>query len=576
MSSLSTSIASLSISSRSTTSRSQSHSNSQKDKLNFDEMSCLICKEKLTSNHLCLRQNSISLSEPLHSHPHQQISPISIPTDHEACHCYNNGTNNQMSSPNTCNNGDLDLLNDSRDMNLLEDCHPLISATSHQHHHNHHSHHAAVTSTANESQHQNSTLQTLIPADFNNSDHVNISNNLCSSSKNFKHELQEKIVKNTNPRQPKTSTFDPAKNLNSCDLSSMPASKGVQFINEPHVIFGENKFERKFNAGIKDSQLNLSYLETLDQPMVVEPKIRPKAKSYEDKRQVSSSNSDKFVSYRATRDPVNLAKLHRDSVKNIDLESPPRIQKQRSQPEGILDFSKVPTKQTETVPLQTTPNISREEANLRRSRRCSVAFDTKSTNSNFSYSSNSSHPQTTRTETALLGTPDYIAPEVLNHKPHDKAVDFWALGCCMYQFMIGIPPFSDQSVKQIFQRINDGNIEWPDGEVSNNKIDPTLQLDPKHGYAQQVSDPNSDELQYKYVIKNLLHFDPEKRAGIDFIKNSIFFTSKFNFENLLEEQPPFIPEPQANDDIAYFEIRNARRGIVMSPGPMNMMMGSEN
>merc|ERR1719436_1247043 len=121
---------------------------------------------------------------------------------------------------------------------------------------------------------------------------------------------------------------------------------------------------------------------------------------------------------------------------------PPSLSHQSSASENILDFS---GQNLKNVSFQPTP--------------------TRDSHLNLSVSSLRS-TFNTRTETALLGTPDYIAPEILSRKSHDKAVDFWALGCCMYQFMIGMAPFTDQTVKDIFRRIQEGKIDWPDGEVS--------------------------------------------------------------------------------------------------------------
>lgn len=53
----------------------------------------------------------------------------------------------------------------------------------------------------------------------------------------------------------------------------------------------------------------------------------------------------------------------------------------------------------------------------------------------------------------ILGTPDYLAPELLLKLGHGPAVDWWALGVCFYEFMTGIPPFNDETPQKVFDNI---------------------------------------------------------------------------------------------------------------------------
>lgn len=56
-------------------------------------------------------------------------------------------------------------------------------------------------------------------------------------------------------------------------------------------------------------------------------------------------------------------------------------------------------------------------------------------------------------EINAAGTPDYLAPEVFLGAKIGKAVDWWALGCIMYEFLIGITPFYGDNMDEIFQNI---------------------------------------------------------------------------------------------------------------------------
>lgn len=55
----------------------------------------------------------------------------------------------------------------------------------------------------------------------------------------------------------------------------------------------------------------------------------------------------------------------------------------------------------------------------------------------------------------IVGTPDYIAPEVIKDSLDHFARDWWAMGCLFYEFLTGIPPFNSKSVQEIFDKIID-------------------------------------------------------------------------------------------------------------------------
>jgi serine/threonine protein kinase len=51
----------------------------------------------------------------------------------------------------------------------------------------------------------------------------------------------------------------------------------------------------------------------------------------------------------------------------------------------------------------------------------------------------------------VIGTPDYLAPEVLLGTGHSATVDWWALGVVLFEMFVGIPPFHANDPVQIFK-----------------------------------------------------------------------------------------------------------------------------
>ncbi|XP_043081563.1 serine/threonine-protein kinase greatwall isoform X2 [Puntigrus tetrazona] len=138
----------------------------------------------------------------------------------------------------------------------------------------------------------------------------------------------------------------------------------------------------------------------------------------------------------------------------------------------------------------------------------------------------------------ILGTPDYLAPELLLGKAHDFMVDWWALGVCLFEFLTGIPPFNDETPQLVFQNILNRDIPWPDGdeELTQNA---------------------------RNAIEILLTMDTAKRADLKELKDHAFFEG-VDWENLHHQSMPFIPQPDDETDTSYFEARNTAQHLTVS------------
>ena len=143
-----------------------------------------------------------------------------------------------------------------------------------------------------------------------------------------------------------------------------------------------------------------------------------------------------------------------------------------------------------------------------------------------------------RSAGTVCGTAEYLAPEIILKQGHGKAVDWWSLGCIIYEMLVGIPPFYTQFRSQLYSKILGDPVKFPD----------------------YVSPPA------KSMISALLTKDPNQRLGTRFdaqeVKGHVWF-SEINWDMILHRQvePFFVPTLRGPDDIRYFSQEFTRNVI---------------
>ncbi|XP_064601720.1 serine/threonine-protein kinase greatwall-like [Liolophura sinensis] len=138
----------------------------------------------------------------------------------------------------------------------------------------------------------------------------------------------------------------------------------------------------------------------------------------------------------------------------------------------------------------------------------------------------------------ILGTPDYLAPELLLQQGHGPGVDWWALGVCLFEFLTGVPPFCDSTPELIFQNILNRDIPWPEED--------------------EALSENATQ-----AISSLLTHDPKLRTTARDLKTMPLF-SELDWSHLLDMEPPFMPQPDDNTDTSYFQARNSEQQLKVS------------
>merc|ERR1719409_2425658 len=60
-----------------------------------------------------------------------------------------------------------------------------------------------------------------------------------------------------------------------------------------------------------------------------------------------------------------------------------------------------------------------------------------------------------------VGTPNFMAPEMIRNKFSDTRCDIWSIGCTLFQCLTGLPPFASRSEYLTYIKAMSGEFEIP-------------------------------------------------------------------------------------------------------------------
>jgi calcium/calmodulin-dependent protein kinase I len=95
--------------------------------------------------------------------------------------------------------------------------------------------------------------------------------------------------------------------------------------------------------------------------------------------------------------------------------------------------------------------------------------------------------------TTRVGTPTYVAPEILKNIPHDQRADLWSIGVVIFVLLVGYPPFLEEKQSDLFAKVRAGDWAFMEKDWAHISLDAKaliqglLVTDPKERWSLEES-----------------------------------------------------------------------------------------
>lgn len=145
------------------------------------------------------------------------------------------------------------------------------------------------------------------------------------------------------------------------------------------------------------------------------------------------------------------------------------------------------------------------------------------------------------------GTVGYTAPEIVKDERYSKSVDMWAMGCVLYTLLCGFPPFYDESIQVLTEKVAKGHYTF---------------LSP---WWDEISKPAQD------LVTHLLTVDPEKRYTIkEFLAHPWIKNTKEPTQAASDAPPLATPAVERMKILGETPLRAFNPDLLESPGGRRM------
>ena len=133
---------------------------------------------------------------------------------------------------------------------------------------------------------------------------------------------------------------------------------------------------------------------------------------------------------------------------------------------------------------------------------------------------------------SIVGSPDYMAPEVLKGEEYDFTVDYWSLGCMLFEALSGYPPFAGATVDETWH-----NLRHWEKVLKKPKFE-----DPNYFLSPRTWD----------LIQRCVNSKKNRFRNINEIYKHVYF-AEVDWSKLREQRAPFVPELDGETDAGYFD-----------------------